>query len=134
MVDIESEGKKIDKKIFNFIYENKIVKLINICLCFGVLVGKVPVKELVIIEDYGNKIGMVFQIVDDFLDIEGSVSKLGKIIGKDVVVGKVIFFVIYGVEESCQMVKDFMEKVIMGIFQLGDKSLCFWILVEYFLN
>ncbi len=134
MVDIESEGKKIDKKTLNFIHENKTAKLINICLRFGALAGKAPAKELAIIEDYGNKIGMVFQIVDDLLDIEGSASKLGKSIGKDAAVGKATFPAIYGVEESRQMARDLTEKAITGISQLGDKSLRFRILAEYLLN
>ncbi len=134
MVDIESEGKKIDKKTLNFIHENKTAKLINICLRFGALAGKAPAKEQEIIEDYGNKIGMVFQIVDDLLDIEGSASKLGKTIGKDAAVGKATFPAIYGVEESRQMAKDLTEKAITGISQLGDKSLRFRILAEYLLN
>lgn len=134
MVDIESEGKKVDKKTLNFIHANKTAKLINISLRFGAMAGKAPAKELAVIEDYGNKIGMVFQIVDDLLDIEGSAAKLGKSIGKDEAAGKATFPSVYGVEESRLMAKELTEKAKESIGTLGDKSIRFRILADYLLN
>jgi geranylgeranyl diphosphate synthase type II len=134
MVDIESEGKKVDKKTLNFIHTNKTAKLINISLRFGALAGKAPAKELAVIEDYGNKIGMVFQIVDDLLDIEGSSAKLGKSIGKDEAAGKATFPSVYGVEESRLMAKELTDKAKESIGTLGEKSIRFRILADYLLN
>jgi len=134
MVDIESEGKKVDKKTLNYIHANKTAKLINISLRFGALAGKAPAKELAVIEDYGNKIGLVFQIVDDLLDIEGSAAKLGKSIGKDEAAGKATFPAVYGVEESRQMAKELTEKAKESIGSLGDKSIRFRVLADYLLH
>jgi len=134
MVDIESEGKKIDKKTLNYIHTNKTARLINLSLRFGALGAKAPAKELAIIEDYGNKIGMVFQIVDDLLDIEGSQAKLGKTIGKDEIQGKATFPSLYGIEKSHQMANDLTEQAIAGISSLGERSLKLCILAKYLLN
>lgn len=133
MVDIESEGKKVDKKTLNFIHNNKTAKLINLSLRLGALGGKANAKELAVIADYGTKIGMVFQIVDDLLDIEGTTAKLGKTIGKDEAVGKATFPSVYGIEESRKMAKDLTEQAKNAISTLGERSLKLRILADYLL-
>lgn len=100
MVDIESEGKKVSKRTLAYIHENKTAKLINICLRFGALAAGAPAKEVAALEEYGNHLGLVFQIVDDLLDIEGNPTTLGKSTGKDAEAGKATFPAVWGVEES----------------------------------
>lgn len=133
-LDIESEGKKVDKKTLNYIHNNKTAKLINIGLRFGALAAKAPAKELAIIEDYGSKIGLVFQIVDDLLDIEGIEAKLGKTTGKDEAAGKVTFPSVYGVETSREMARDLTEKAKENIAVLGERTLLLRILADFLLN
>lgn len=134
MEDIDAETKKVDKKTLNFIHNNKTAKLINISLRFGALAGKAPAKELKTIESYGNKIGLVFQIIDDLLDIEGSSANLGKTIGKDQAMGKATFPSIYGIEESREMAEKLTQEAKDEIATLGERSLRLRILADYLLN
>jgi len=134
MIDIESEGKKVDKKTLNYIHSNKTARLINLSLRFGALGAKASAKDLEIIEDYGTKIGMVYQIVDDLLDIEGSQAKLGKSIGKDEIQGKATFPSVYGIEKSRQMAADLTEQAKQRIAILGDRSIKLRILADFLLN
>lgn len=134
MVDIESEGKKVDKKTLNYIHENKTARLINICLRFGAMAGGAPENELKLIEEYGRLIGLVFQIVDDLLDIEGSQEELGKSIGKDAGVSKATFPSVYGIEESRAKAAELTEKARQIIAPLGEKALKLDILAEYLLT
>lgn len=134
MVDIESEGKKIDKKTLSFIHENKTARLINLSLRFGAIAGGAPANELAIIEEYGKLIGLVFQIVDDLLDIEGTQEELGKSIGKDASVEKATFPSVYGVAESRSKAVELTEKARHVIAPLGNKALKLDILAEYLLN
>ncbi|MDD3536526.1 MAG: polyprenyl synthetase family protein, partial [Candidatus Cloacimonetes bacterium] len=102
---------------------NKTARLINLSLRLGALAGKAPAKELAIIEEYGSKIGLAFQIVDDLLDIEGSQAKLGKTIGKDEAQGKATFPAVYGIEESREMAAKLTEQAKNAISGLGQRSL-----------
>lgn len=133
MVDIESEGKKIDKKTLGFIHENKTARLINISLRFGAMAGGAPANELAMIEEYGNHIGLVFQIVDDLLDIEGTQEELGKSIGKDESVEKATFPSVYGISESRAKAIELTEKARQVIAPLGAKALKLDILAEHLL-
>lgn len=134
MLDIESEGKTVSKKTLQFIHENKTAKLINICLRFGALAAGAPENELAIIEEYGNNLGLVYQIVDDLLDIEGTQEELGKSIGKDAEVQKATFPSVYGIEESKRMAREITEKAKQSIAKLGDRSMMLQILADYLLT
>lgn len=134
MEDIDAEGKKTDKKTLNYIHNNKTAKLINIALRFGALAGRAPEKELKVIEEYGSKIGLVFQIVDDLLDVEGSQYSLGKSIGKDEAAGKATFPSQYGVEESRAMAEKLTQEAKQTITALGDRSIRFRILADHLLE
>lgn len=134
MVDIDSEGKKVDKKTLDYIHENKTARLINISLRFGALAGGAGEAELAMLEDYGHKIGMVFQIVDDLLDIEGSKEELGKSIGKDKDQQKATFPAVYGVAESHAKAVELTDAARQVISPLKDKALRLDILAEYLLS
>lgn len=134
MVDIQSEGKKVSKKTLQYIHENKTAKLINICLRFGALAGGAPPEELAAIEEYGNCLGMVFQIVDDLLDIEGDPEELGKSVGKDVEVEKATFPSVWGVEESRRQARELTEKAKQAIVKLGEKAILLDVLADYMLT
>lgn len=134
MMDIESEGKKVTPKILNYIHENKTAKLINLSLRFGAIAGGAPAEELALIEEYGNCIGLVYQIVDDMLDIEGNQEELGKSIGKDAQAGKATFPSVYGIDESNRKAKELTEKAKQSISKLGDKSALLVTLADYLLS
>jgi len=134
MVDINSEGKKVDKSTLNFIHENKTGALINLALRFGALAGGAPEKELAMIEEYGRLIGLVFQIVDDLLDVEGTQQELGKSIGKDASVQKATFPSVYGIAESRAKAAELTEKARLVIAPLGEKAILLDTLAESLLS
>ena len=134
MVDIASEGKKVNKKTLAYIHENKTAKLINISLRFGALAAGAPAKEVAALEEYGNNLGLVFQIVDDLLDIEGDPSTLGKSIGKDAEAGKATFPAVWGVEEARAQAIELTQKAKDSLAPLGEKAALLKELADFMLN
>ncbi|MDP2173236.1 MAG: polyprenyl synthetase family protein [Candidatus Cloacimonadaceae bacterium] len=134
MVDIESEGKKVDKKTLHYIHNNKTAKLINLSLRFGAIAGGAPQEELKIIEVYGNYIGLAYQIIDDLLDIEGDPEEMGKSIGKDANVQKATFPSVYGIEQSHKHAQEMISRAKQSIAKLGDKAILLSILADYLLT
>ena len=134
MVDIESESKKVDKKTLNYIHENKTARLINLSLRFGTLAGEAKEEELKILDEYGKLIGLVFQIVDDLLDIEGTQEDMGKTLGKDVASAKATFPAVYGIAESHKKAEDLTSQARAILAPLGEKALKLDILAEYLLG
>jgi geranylgeranyl pyrophosphate synthase len=74
-------------------------------LAGAVLAGASPEEEAAIGE-YGEALGLAFQIVDDILDVEGASADLGKTAGKDAAAGKPTYPALFGLGESRRLAAD----------------------------
>lgn len=83
MADIEAEGKSVNLDEIKRIHLLKTAALIKSSVRIGAMLAGVDVNTLASLSEYGEKIGLAFQIVDDMLDVEGDPEKLGKIVGSD---------------------------------------------------
>ncbi len=80
----------------NFIYENKTGKLLMSSVVVpSILNGGRCYSEL---KTFGRDLGLLFQITDDILDVEGEFRSLGKSIGKDEAEGKYTSVSLYGLD------------------------------------
>jgi geranylgeranyl pyrophosphate synthase len=52
------------------------------------------------IDRYATDLGLVFQIVDDILDVEGASHELGKTAGKDAAANKPTYPSLFGIDRS----------------------------------
>ena len=64
----------------------------------GALSGECTEEELASFTEYGKAIGLLFQVVDDILDVEGDTEKLGKTAGKDEASNKSTFVKLRGLD------------------------------------
>jgi len=78
VVDILSENKDISFEELSFIHANKTGALLKSAILVGALIGGAPKAELEILSEFGCKIGLAFQIIDDILDVVGDEKKVGK--------------------------------------------------------
>ena len=64
------------------------------------------VDELDALSQYGEHVGLAFQIVDDILDVTQTSEQLGKTAGKDAAQHKITFPAVYGLDRSREMAED----------------------------
>lgn len=102
-VDILSENEDIPKDKLHYIHSKKTGALIKASILAGAILGKSTEKEYNILNEFGEKLGLAFQIKDDILDIIGDSTKIGKTAKKDIESNKSTFVKLYGLEESKQM-------------------------------
>lgn len=97
--DLLHEKDKVpDENVLNYIYENKTGKLIMAsAIVPSVLAGGKYYSEL---KEFGRRLGLLFQLTDDILDVCGEFDKLGKSIGKDKSEGKLTSVSLYGLDAS----------------------------------
>lgn len=100
VVDIESEGRRVDKETVDYIHTNKTAALIKASVRTGALLANAPSEALDRLTSYGWNIGLAFQIVDDLLDEEGTTEQLGKDAGSDRERGKATYPGVCGKEPS----------------------------------
>lgn len=98
-------GLSPDKQV-GLIHSNKTGALLRASCRMGALCGMARIEgsidddALRAITTYGESIGLMFQIVDDLLDVEQSTEHLGKRASKDTEAGKLTFPGVFGVERS----------------------------------
>ncbi len=100
---LHERDEQADESELDFIYENKTGKLITAAAVVpSILNGGKYFSEL---KALGNKLGYLFQLTDDILDVEGSFKELGKSLGKDEKDGKLTGVKVYGLE-NCKLRAD----------------------------
>jgi geranylgeranyl diphosphate synthase type II len=123
IVDIESEGKSVDLATVDYIHYHKTAALIEASLVIGALLANAKKEDLLHIRNFGKGIGLVFQIVDDILDIESSTEKLGKDVGSDVKNGKATYPAVLGLELSKQKALELHNESLAHLDKLQGKNI-----------
>ncbi len=86
------------EQLLNTIHFNKTAKLLIASFVIPSIVsGHKKYDELF---ELGEYVGLMFQIKDDILDVEGSISLIGKTPNKDKASGKLTFVSQYGLEDA----------------------------------
>lgn len=122
VVDLESEGKKIDIETLDFIHHNKTSALIEASINAGAIIGGATEEQYRNLEIYGKSIGLTFQIIDDILDVIGDEKKLGKRIGSDQDNKKSTYPSIYGIDESKKIASRLIKNGIEALKGFDEKA------------
>lgn len=106
-LDIDADNiAKTEENLYRII-ENKTAKLIKAPIVAASLIagGKYK-KEL---EEFGDFLGIMFQITDDIMDVSGSFKETGKTPEKDVKSGKLTAVSVFGLEKAQQLSEFYCE-------------------------
>jgi geranylgeranyl diphosphate synthase, type II len=122
VVDLESEGKSVSTHVLEYIHYSKTGALLRACVRCGALAAGANTDELHALTEYGQKIGLVFQIVDDILDVTSSSEVLGKTAGKDEKVKKATYPAFYGIEASKQKANELVASALQDIREFGEEA------------
>src|SRR5208283_1521506 len=68
VADLEGEGKKISAAQLRYIHERKTAALLRCSVRLGGMSANCPPAQLQALGDFGHKVGLAFQIIDDILD------------------------------------------------------------------
>jgi geranylgeranyl pyrophosphate synthase len=104
-MDLEAEGKAIDIAAIERIHKGKTGALIGFSVRAGGLISGAGPEEMERLSRFGAKIGLLFQITDDLLDVTESTQNLGKTAGKDAAVGKATYPSAIGLDETRLLIR-----------------------------
>src|SRR3989442_12119139 len=119
VVDIESEGKTVSAETVDYIHTRKTAALIRASLRVGAMLAGAKADALVAITRAGDALGLAFQIVDDILDVEGSLEELGKTAGSDQRKQKATYPALHGLEASRRRARALIEDAKVALMPLG---------------
>jgi geranylgeranyl diphosphate synthase type II len=122
VVDLESEGKPVGARVLEYIHYSKTGALLKACVRCGAVAANAGTAELQALTEFGAKIGLAFQIVDDILDVTSSSEMLGKTAGKDAKVKKATYPAFYGIEASRQKAHELVDSALEDIRDFGENA------------
>ncbi|GAB4544380.1 MAG: polyprenyl synthetase family protein [Phycisphaerales bacterium] len=114
-----------DEERLQLIHRNKTGALIRASCRAGAIAGtggEVSDASLEAVTRYADAIGLMFQIVDDLLDVEQSTEHLGKRASKDEACGKLTYPVVLGVERSRDAVAALLGDAHRALSGLGEPA------------
>jgi farnesyl diphosphate synthase len=82
-IDLAAVGTTLTLEELEFMHIRKTGALIRAAVLLGAHCGEADDATLAALGHYANRAGLLFQVVDDILDTEGSTVTLGKTAGKD---------------------------------------------------
>ena len=95
-----SDNKSISLEELDYMHSKKTGSLIKTCLEMGGLISYLQVNDINLLKEYGEKIGLAFQIRDDIIDLESPSEVSGKTQGADVLKQRVTYPKVIGMEAS----------------------------------
>ncbi len=100
-IDLSIEGKKVESDILEKMYGKKTGALLQASCMLGCIAANADEEKIRAAEIFGGKIGLVFQIIDDVLDVVSTTEILGKPVLSDEQNEKTTFMSLYG-EKKCR--------------------------------
>jgi len=100
VADLEAEGKRVKRDQLRFIHENKTAAILKSSVRLGAMSANADAGRLSAITQFGKRLGLAFQVIDDILDVTQTSEILGKSAGKDVAAKKATYPAVIGLEKS----------------------------------
>lgn len=108
VVDLSCTGNtSVGLDTLEFIHIHKTAALLEASVVLGAILGGGSDVEIEKLRTFARKIGLLFQVVDDILDVTKSSAELGKTAGKDLVTDKTTYPKLLGLEKS----REFAQKL-----------------------
>jgi len=116
-IDCYFENKPLKVEDIKFLHTNKTAKLIAASLKMGaIIVGKEELAEK--LYEFGIKLGLLFQIQDDILDVTQSSEEAGKLTNNDE--DKNSFVTILGLEESMKQANELANELTLEMANFDE--------------
>ena len=107
-----------DKELLHFIHLHKTSDLFKLALRSGAIIGNADDEKLNALTEFGEKMGIAFQIADDILDETSTFEQMGKTLGKDKAAGKLTYVTLYGLDKA----KEDLNALIGECFKILDEN------------
>ena len=122
-VDVENDGKALEKDMLDYIYENKTAALIEASMMTGAILAGADAEQVSVIEQAAKRIGLAFQIQDDILDVTSTAEELGKPVGSDTKNDKTTYVTLQGVDGAQRTVRELTDAAVKLLDSIpGEKE------------
>ncbi|MDR0840943.1 MAG: polyprenyl synthetase family protein [Christensenellaceae bacterium] len=122
-MDLASDGgAAADAAQLEYIHTHKTGAMIKASVLAGAYIAGANAAQLKALDKFGTLYGLLFQITDDILDVEGSLQDMGKTSGKDKQANKLTYVNMYGLETAKQMARDTAARAKETVAMFGESA------------
>jgi geranylgeranyl diphosphate synthase type II len=132
--DILSENFEPDHETLEFIHRHKTAALIRASVMMGPILCGSGTDISDALSEYGDNIGLAFQVIDDILDIDGDAEELGKPIGSDEKANKLTYPSLYGIQKSRDIAGELVSSALSSLSSFSYKADPLREIANYLLN
>jgi geranylgeranyl diphosphate synthase, type II len=104
------------------IHNRKTGAMIRVSLRLGAMTAGAAAEQRTALDDYGQRIGLAFQVTDDLLDVRSTEAATGKRVGKDAARGKLTFPALLGIDQSAQYAEQLIAEACQALAPFGPEA------------
>ena len=118
-IDLAATDQAISLAELEFMHLHKTGALIRAAVLMGAHCGGADAAALKDLSHFANRIGLLFQVVDDILDVEASTATLGKTAGKDAAQNKSTYVNLLGLSAAKEKAAELRQEAQTALQPFG---------------
>lgn len=134
VIDLESEGKKINMDTLRKMHSAKTGALFCAAIRSGAILGGATDKQLADLTQYARQFGLAFQITDDILDVTGDEASIGKPVGSDEKNHKSTYVTLGSLESARELAQTAVDEAKKALADFGKEADFLRELVDYLIS
>jgi geranylgeranyl diphosphate synthase type II len=115
-------GGEVDPELLREMHFLKTGRLIASSVGVVLALGEIPEGETMAYRRFADELGVLFQIVDDILDVTGSDEQLGKPHGSDERHGKITYVSLFGLDRARELAAESHAKATEALAEAGGET------------
>ncbi|MDR0702762.1 MAG: polyprenyl synthetase family protein [Azoarcus sp.] len=122
-IDIASAGREMTREELEFMHLRKTGALIRAAVLIGGHAGEgVTDERQRCLDHYAKRIGLLYQVVDDILDVGADTVTLGKTAGKDASHNKPTYVSLLGLSDARRFAEELLAQAHTALRPLGGRG------------
>ncbi len=119
-LDIEAEGRELSLGELQVLHGAKTGALIRVSVQLGLLAAgknqsgkrRASEEQYLLLSEFGDRVGLAFQVMDDVLDVTQSTERLGKPAGSDEALDKNTFPKLMGIQQAQELAHTLINEAV----------------------
>jgi farnesyl diphosphate synthase len=118
-IDLASIGQPLGEHALRDMHHRKTGALLQASVLMGAACGDATRAQWAALADYGDALGLAFQVVDDILDVTQASATLGKTAGKDLDNNKPTYVTVLGLDAARRHANELRDKAQAALARSG---------------
>ena len=118
-IDLVSIGRPLDESTLRDMHHRKTGALLQASVLMGAACGTTTAAAWQALSEYGDAIGLAFQVVDDILDVTQESETLGKTAGKDANDNKPTYVTVLGLDAARRHAAELRDLALAALARSG---------------